>query len=1257
MVAVPPRLNPARLYVALFGAIAIVAGIFMLPVSAQSVPNNALPFTRSYLLTGNYGAFGVDLPPQAADCATFAPDCYAKGAITVAQCPKDSNGQPVFTPVGGCIPEGADVVAAWMYWEALAGDPTTVPKARIRPGQLGTYSTVVLARRNDEVLPSQASCLSSAGTQLTLSMFSADVLRFFPIAVDKDGVKTGRRQVVGTHDIALPEVGNGNNARQGAGATLFFVYRLETEPLRKVVVYDGAYLQQPPGAVTTQQLRGFYQSWAGQQSAWVTNIVGSGARNTTERLLFSNADVANSNDVVATDLFPFPLGQGGNGSDRAWANPTIDVSGKMPSEATTPSGFGETVSLAIDHTNNSPYECLSWAAVIFSTKVKDADADGLPDALELENGGLKDPDPADLLNTSTPAGRPLPYLWGMGARVGPKDVFVEMNGFWTNATTRYGDATAPFSTILQKNFVDIPAHNHLPTPEVIKLMGDTLKSAPVPIQLHVDVGDLGVYKKYQGFGSSAADEYLISSGARGGEIIAEKFCDPNLQPNDPTPDPTLPNSLGCHFPFFPGTVGWRFGFEHYKGQPVDGDTGAELSAEDQDECYDNGKYTVQGNQEKPCRRRFDPIRAGLFHYFLYAHALGIPKGKPCLDSSGNDADFNSTVSEAGVCSTPLTDNPNYHVPRSTSGAGESPGGHGLITVGLWDLVNGVGSPFLVAATSAHEFGHNGDLSHGGRQVAWGNATTSTSFEPNCKPNYPSIMSYLFQIHGLVDLAGNARIDFSRGVYGDTGLFGAPPRLNEATLNDRFLLLPDSSLTTPLRTAWFVPVVAPTFDQNNNQLTPGNLAYTLGVQPANRYCTGAKISGDNPGMGRVDGPGLSATPTTTSLIDYDLNVNTPTATQDVNFDGPNGATVYQGYNDWANLRLNQIGGGKSPAGFSLGQGAYEFGHGGFDFGHGGFEFGHGGFDFGHGGFEFGHGGFDFGHGGFDFGHGGFDFGDGSFNFGHGGFDFGHGGFDFGHGGFDFGHGGFDFGNDITYDVVKQNGHTPPLSAAASVIQTAGTSFHRNRVTWNAPHVGTVAVYKVFRQLGETIDGSSPVEQLCSVNGVPAAPPPGAPPLPPCSSATSFTDGEELPNNQWFTYFVRAVFNNCNAQVEKCESGPSNFAKVLAQNSAPQAGHDPSGNQNFDVKGNQPLVIAAPGVRANDTDADSPFSRIRVAGITVQPTLGTLVWDANGSFTYTRTTGGSAKTDTFKYKADNGKWRNTTIDMSPLSNEATVTITLK
>src|SRR4029079_15775971 len=88
----------------------------------------------------------------------------------------------------------------------------------------------------------------------------------------------------------------------------------------------------------------------------------------------------------------------------------------------------------------------------------------------------------------------------------------------------------------------------------------------------------------------------------------------------------------------------------------------------------------------------------------------------------------------GKCTGTLEDNPDFRNPRSSSGVADLPGGDALITLGAWD--GNTASVFVQAATLMHELGHTFWRTHGGAATA--------APETNCKPNYLSVMSYLFQ---------------------------------------------------------------------------------------------------------------------------------------------------------------------------------------------------------------------------------------------------------------------------------------------------------------------------------------------------------------------------------------------------------------------------------------------------------------------------------------------------------------------------------
>jgi hypothetical protein len=225
-------------------------------------------------------------------------------------------------------------------------------------------------------------------------------------------------------------------------------------------------------------------------------------------------------------------------------------------------------------------------------------------------------------------------------------------------------------------------------------------------------------------------------------------------------------------------------------------------------------------------------------------------------------------------------NKNHHVPTSASGIAD-PGGNAMVTLGMWDEF--VGTPFVRASTIFHELGHNLGLFHGGLPPIWGDTTknTATYIEPNCKPNYFSSMSYLFQVHGLLDNFGEFHLDYSGTKHSN---------VDENLLSDG-PLGPTAPSYIP---AWFAPFSSP-------------LATLQAAPQATRFCNGAKfdpLSPPAPAMARVEAA------VSTSSVDWDGGSNL-LGPQNVNFDGTSsGAGIITsplfGFNDWANLRLDQIG---------------------------------------------------------------------------------------------------------------------------------------------------------------------------------------------------------------------------------------------------------------------------------------------------------------------------------------------------------------
>ena len=285
----------------------------------QAQGADALPFSKIFLITGNYVVGGVDLAPQT------SANGFNTGVI----------------PMSG-VPANADVLAAFLYWETISTQVSQVDGARFR----GSPMPVVKAS-STPLNPTTAPCWSSgggSGATYRMTMYRADVLRLLPEQVDASGNPTGKRLVNDTdlqshgfapHSVTLPER-NGNQVPSSAGATLFVVYRDPTQPLTSITVFDGISVQ-APGATTTQPLRGFLQS-STTHVAKMTQVVGSGAGNSTDRLRFKGS-------LIATDPFQASATPS---SDRGWSTRTFDVTSLMPGTDLN-DGYGEQVTTAVDH--------------------------------------------------------------------------------------------------------------------------------------------------------------------------------------------------------------------------------------------------------------------------------------------------------------------------------------------------------------------------------------------------------------------------------------------------------------------------------------------------------------------------------------------------------------------------------------------------------------------------------------------------------------------------------------------------------------------------------------------------------------------------------------------------------------------------------------------------------------------------------------------------------------------------------------------
>ena len=277
-----------------YGSIAVVVTFVLLlgQQHGRGEPGDALLYSAGYMVTGNYVVGGVNLTEQD---NPIDGQGFSKGTINISG-----------------IPPEADIVAAYLYWETITytANPEQAAGVTFRDEPINLDDPVMVKRASQPLTGSTASCWSS-GTPLSMHFFRADVLRFLPIRyapniATPDDNPTIKRLVNDTdlqahnlplHDVKLP-ARQGNQIPESAGGTLVVVYNNPSEPLRKIVFYDGIHIQADLNATMTQTLQGFYRS-ATTPSAKLTHIIGSGQPNGNERIQFRDANVNSPNSPNA----------------------------------------------------------------------------------------------------------------------------------------------------------------------------------------------------------------------------------------------------------------------------------------------------------------------------------------------------------------------------------------------------------------------------------------------------------------------------------------------------------------------------------------------------------------------------------------------------------------------------------------------------------------------------------------------------------------------------------------------------------------------------------------------------------------------------------------------------------------------------------------------------------------------------------------------------------------------------------------------
>lgn len=944
-----------RRSIAAFAMLAALPLVFLFaqPAAAQNGTAQScttpLCLSNNYFVTGDYVVGGVGLR------GLGGANGLATGTINIPD---------KVQPNATSVPAGADIVAAFLYWQTVESSQTSFAGQNgffgpiLANGQALTYPIqgTILGNPNAPVSWSSGGCSGSSQGSKTIRTYRADVRPY--LSLDANGKPVAN----GAFQVSLADSGsNGGGAPLTLGATLVIVYRVASpnEPLSSIVFYDGSYAPSNTSIMMTQPIIGFYDADSAP-IAEITHIVGNGQSNKIETVSLNSTGLPS----LYSGLPPFPGIYNGS-----WDNPTW--SGASANSAVGADASSATTSVVPGSSNSG---CVSWGAIIFKTTVDDADHDGLLKTWKL-NGGYTDALSGQQVS--------LP-----GAILGEKDVFVELD-YLSNLDGSAG-------TYL---------HSHLPKQQALDMVGNAF--AAKGIHIHFDVGNVYQTPRVGGpsvpCGTGNCDPYIIPNGT-GGNAISEGtvLC-------------TDSNTL-CQYPG-QVAIGWKGNFitvrsnanqgnfqsgrkdsyhyvlfGHALGSPrtywsAAGDApivvnGAVSTLEASGIAtldsivVNNNVGTVTLKTLAPLLKPGDCPSAGVPacndpSLDRVSIQGAIQPANMALNGTYQFAGASSTTDNSGLFTTTFTiqtsgvangtynfsNEPQlglaYGGPTSASGYSDIGGGDTIVTFGLWPAddpagcqpdpsqlqagqvpcVNQVGTVQAEAGTLMHEIGHTYGLTHGGTFYPGGGVTTSGAlagqqqnnspfFAPNyalnCNPAFLSSMNYLFQIRGFPELLpdGTHPIDYSGQTL---------PNLDESSLNEANGIGFDIySMAAPNHfTRWYAP---PNALDLKLQATTGGRFATL-------HCDGSPIGPSEPPAVRVDGSTFSFP------IDWnnDLIVPDADAWQDVNF---NGSTMgspdasFPGFNDWANLDLRQIGARPNTYGVSSGSGSLLGGGGGSLLGGGG-----------------------------------------------------------------------------------------------------------------------------------------------------------------------------------------------------------------------------------------------------------------------------------------------------------------------------------
>jgi hypothetical protein len=901
---------------------------------------NPLTLFQNYFVTGDYVVSGWVKDASTSD------GTYTSGTISfpdALQKPFVQNGVPTI------VPKGADIVAAYLYWATVESNQSSFA------GQAGFFNGYqitgkVLGNPNAPTSWSAGGCSGSAMGSKTMRTYRADVRPYLPLDIDPSSPTFGATIADGMIPVKLADNGsNGNAAPIALGASLVVIYRVlspaEAVRLNAIVLYDGAFAPSNASQTISQTLTGFYQQDA-SPAAKITHIVANGQPNKGESVSINGSPLQSLyTGTYGPNAPAFP------GIYGSWDDPTWNVSNKGHIPDPNNNKYAAELTSVVPSRTNSG--CVSWGAIVMSTTVQDTDGDGLLDVWE-------EKDQQGYTDAVSGQWVALP-----GADPNNKDIFVEID-WLSNLDLSAGPNSLKHSHLPKEEALravgDAFDHQHITVhfdlgPGIYQ--GDPyVISYPVSIPSPLPPGTL---VPQAGAGGNAISEGKILCTAalcaypgqpavsfKGGLEVVEHTLTLDPITNRPVLGDFQPGrSRSYHYVLFGHSLGqprsyWStLGFDlaipalpQLESIVNSGNTATItlLSPQGVIKPGDCPNAAIAGCSD-PNSDRVSITGA------LGQTALNASYSFSILSSTtrNNITTTIFTITTTGVANGTynFTNEPQLAVtylgPTSSSGHSDfRGGGDSIVTFGLWGADdpagcepdpsqwplpagqvycnNEVGTVEEQIGTLLHELGHTLTLTHGGTYYTDLNNPSVPKDELNCKPNFLSVMNYLFQVRGFVEGAGG--VDGAFGGKFDYSGQTLPP------LNEAYPYLSESAgIGTALETG-----------QPAAHLTrwyaAANALDTLLGHSATAHCDGTPLLPNEPPVVRVDGVVFTGG-TFSAPLDWnnDLNYVTPDPVlppgEDLNHNGIIGDAPFSGFDDWQAVNLQQIRARTGASGASAG----------------------------------------------------------------------------------------------------------------------------------------------------------------------------------------------------------------------------------------------------------------------------------------------------------------------------------------------------